>query len=264
MTELFTSILKSPRLRPVRDWVQAVLDKKAVDEAHRRVESAYVDPRVVYPSYKSLDDYIDLERLKRLDGYITERLQRRHSDAEFWTGPYTAGTFDKRRPGSKMISLTTYTIENSYNYFDLDKADRWAPSAEAEEFAEVMDFVRALPFKSTGRIMIMYDFSGSPVTAHRDHDRDDMSHEFLWLRTSLAKPFYLMDQRTKERKYVETYSAWFDTVNQFHGADAAPGLSFSLRVDGIFTDELRARIPVPERNLASTPSFWAALGDRTN
>jgi hypothetical protein len=37
----------------------------------------------------------------------------------------------------------------------------------------------------------------------------------------------------------------FDSVNQFHGADAKEDLSLSIRVDGIFTDEFRAKIPFP-------------------
>ena len=63
--------------------------------------------------------------------------------------------------------------------------------------------------------------------------------------------------QTKERKFVESYSAWFDTVNQYHGADQAGASCISIRVDGRFTDEFRARIPKPPFNAASTPSFWA-------
>ena len=56
---------------------------------------------------------------------------------------------------------------------------------------------------------------------------------------------------------MESYSAWFDTVNQYHGTDAHEGLGFSIRVDGIFTDEFRQRIARPAYNTASTPSLWA-------
>ena len=125
-----------------------------------------------------------------------------------------------------------------------------------------MDFIRTLPFKATGRMLIMYDFGGRPVTAHRDHDRIEVSNEFIWFRTNLTKPFFVMNKQTGERKYVESYSAWFDTVNQFHGADPAQEFSISLRVDGTFTDELRARIPVPSQNQASTASLWACIGDK--
>jgi hypothetical protein len=69
----------------------------------------------------------------------------------------------------------------------------------------------------------------------------------------------MFNHLTNEKKYVESYSAWFDTVNQFHGTDAGTGLTFSIRVDGTFTDEFRKRIPTPAQNLASTPALWASL-----
>ncbi len=43
------------------------------------------------------------------------------------------------------------------------------------------------------------------------------------------------------------------------GADAKEGLSFSIRVDGHFTDEFRERIPQHDFNRASTPALWACL-----
>lgn len=120
-----------------------------------------------------------------------------------------------------------------------------------------MDFIATLPFKTTARMMIMYDNGGHVVTPHRDHSATDLCHEFLWFRTNLAKPFYMLNPKTGEKRYVQSYSAWFDSVNQFHGADAYNGMSFSIRVDGTFTDEFRKRIPVPKCNRASAPALWA-------
>jgi hypothetical protein len=71
----------------------------------------------------------------------------------------------------------------------------------------------------------------------------------------------MLNHKTGEKQYVESYSAWFDSVNQFHGVDAAEGLSFSFRIDGVFTDEFKAKIPKPEFNQASTPALWACLGE---
>lgn len=75
----------------------------------------------------------------------------------------------------------------------------------------------------------------------------------------IFKPFYVLDQHTGEKLYVDSFSAWFDTVNQYHGSDPADGLTFSIRVDGRFTDEFAAKIPRPGNNAASTPSYWAAI-----
>jgi hypothetical protein len=123
-----------------------------------------------------------------------------------------------------------------------------------------MAFIATLPFKATGRMLVIYDDSGRAVSAHRDHDSRDLCHEFIWFRTNLGKPFYMLDPDTGEKLYVASHAAWFDTVNQFHGADATGELSFSIRVDGVFTDEFRRGIPFPAENRASAPALWAMQG----
>jgi len=220
-----------------------------------------VDPRIKYPCYKSFDEFVDVGRLRSLDSYITERVlrhARERDDIRFYTGPHRLESEAPELPGSRMIYLAQSKLPDSY--FDLDQTSLWHPTPAAEEFSELMDFIGTLPFKATGRMLIMYDEAGRAVTAHRDHDQAATCHEFVWFRTNLDKPFYMLNHRTGERRYVESYSAWFDSVNQFHGSDARAGLSFSIRVDGVFTDEFRRRIPTPAANPASTPALWACLG----
>ena len=222
-----------------------------------------VDPRISYPCYKPLDEFIDVAWLKSLDGYIAERVRRHiaaRRDYQFYTGPFLLDAASPDRPGSRMIYLAQSKLPDSY--YDLDKTELWEPTEAAEEFSLLMDFIASLPFKATGRMLVMYDDSPRPVSAHRDHDECDVCHEFVWFRTNLGKPFYMLNHETQEKQYVESYSAWFDTVNQFHGSDPREGLSFSIRVDGVFTDEFKARIPTPAYNLASTPALWACLSDR--
>jgi hypothetical protein len=146
------------------------------------------------------------------------------------------------------------------SYYDLDDTNLWRPGEEAAEFSELMDFIATLPFAATGRMLIIYDDSGRAVPAHRDHDSPDLCHEFIWLRTNFDKPFYMLDPATGEKAYVESHSAWFDTVNQFHGADSTGGLSFSLRIDGRFDEAFRSLIPFPETGRASAPALWAGAG----
>lgn len=248
----------------IRSKVRTVVKEAAIRQAHKRVDEARVDPRIAFPCYKSFDDLIDVERLKALDGYVTERV-RRHAqgltDEKFHTGEMTITMDAAKVPGSRIIYLSKSL--RAFNYLDLNKAEMWGPTEESAEFAELMDFIKTLPFKSTARMMIMYDDSGAPVTAHRDHTLLETCHEFLWFRTNKGKPFYMLNNKTGQKKYVESYAAWFDTCNQFHGADAMQGLSVSIRVDGTFSDELRARIPVPQYNAASTASLWACVGDNT-
>jgi len=214
---------------------------------------------VRYPSYKDLDPYIDVGRLKALDGFLTQRLHQRLTAAEdrpFYTGPFLLEADAPVRPGSRMIELAR--SREPEDYYDLDRTELWEPTPDASEFAPLMDFIATLPFAATGRMLIMYDASGRAVSAHKDHDSAELCHEFIWFRTNLSKPFYMLNPETGERAYVAGHAAWFDTVNQFHGADANGRLSFSIRVDGVFDEDFRSRIPFPSENRSATPSLWAS------
>ncbi len=212
----------------------------------------------IYPSYMDLDPYIDVDRLRALDGYVRERIERRIDaarDLKFYTGPFLLKDAAPKLPGSRMVYLSRSMREE--DYYDLNRTELWEPSEDAADFPELMDFIATLPFKGTARMLIIYDESGRAVSAHRDHDSAELCHEFIWFRTNLEKPFYMLNPDTGERLDVAGHSAWFDTVNQYHGADETGALSFSIRVDGVFSDEFRAMIPFPEVNRASAPSVWA-------
>src|SRR3712207_9435018 len=96
-----------------------------------------------------------------------------------------------------MVYLSRSARED--DYYDLDRTDLWAPSQEADEFAELMAFIDTLPFKARGRMLIIYDEQGRAVTPHRDHDSIDLCHEFIWFRTNLTKPFFMLDPGSGER-----------------------------------------------------------------
>jgi len=212
-----------------------------------------------YPSYKDLDAFVDVDRLRALDDFITERLLQRleaSGDLAFYTGPFLLNPSAPGLPGSRLVYLSKAAREDVY--YDLDRTELWTVSEEAEQFAPLMEFIATLPFEAMGRMIIMYDFNGRAVPAHRDHDSSELCHEFIWLRTNFAKPFYMLEPATGEKLYVASHSAWFDTVNQYHGADPGSGLSFSIRVDGRFTGEFRRLIPDAAGNPASAPSLWAA------
>ncbi|WP_375420530.1 hypothetical protein [uncultured Sphingomonas sp.] len=213
---------------------------------------------VYYPCYKNLDAYIDVDRLVALDGFMTDRLSQRvakAADRAFYTGPFLLDAQAPTLPGSQMVYLSRSREPD--NYYDLDQTNLWEPTPDAAEFAPLMAIIATLPFAATGRMIIMYDGSGRAVSAHRDHDSAELCHEFIWFRTNLRKPFYMLDPETGERCTVGSHAAWFDTVNQFHGADASGGLSFSIRVDGVFSDEFRRNIPFPPTGRAAAPAIWA-------
>src|SRR4028118_2435406 len=116
---------------------------------------------MTYPSYVDLDPFIDTERLRRLDGYMRARLERRVREAKdlaFYTGPFLLDERQPYLPGSRLVYLTQ--SEREQDYYDLDRTELWRRTEDAELFAELMGFIDTLPFEATGRLIIMYDDSG--------------------------------------------------------------------------------------------------------
>lgn len=229
------------------------------------VDNAKIDARIVYPSYKSFDEFINIERLKSLDDYINEKIKHHITTRaeEYFLNAYRLDADSLHQPGAREIWLSRPALADASAYDYLDKTELWELTEEAENYSLLMDFIGTLPFKATGRMLIIYDDAATHVPAHRDHLDTDICHEFVWFRTNSRKPFYMLNHKTGEKKYVEGYTAWFDAVNQFHGTDAVEGLSFSIRVDGVFSDEFRKLIPTPAFNRASTPAFWASILSQT-
>jgi len=219
-----------------------------------------VDSRITYPVYKSLDRYIDVDRLRSLNDDLENRIREfiAENSGDFFVNLYRWDEQTPYAPGVREIWLSRPRSGLDDTYLDqIDGSDIWEASEAVNQFPELMDFIEGLPFQRKGRMLIIYDNEARVVPAHRDHLDPNVCNEFIWMRTNFKKPFYVLDPETDIKKYVESYSAWFDAVNQYHGSDAAEGLSFSIRIDGRFTDEFRSQIPVPSVNPASTPALWA-------
>src|SRR5918998_4047789 len=103
-----------------------------------RMVKAAVDPRIKYPCYKSFDEFIDVGRLRSLDGYIAERI-RRHISARqdsYFLNQHRLDARAPYAPGVREIWLTRTRPGTPYDYLDLDKPELWERTDAAEEFAE--------------------------------------------------------------------------------------------------------------------------------
>ena len=214
----------------------------------------------LYPSYMPMDEFVDVERLRSLDSYITQRVKNHilQDKDPLFLNQHRLEADSPYQPGVREVWLRRTAAGTPYNYLDVDRTDLWEYTEEASEFTLLVDFLKTLPFSAFGRMLLIYDDGGRTVPAHRDHENTDICHEFIWMRTNKRKPFYVLNQSTGEKKYVDSYTAWFDSVNQYHGSDAGDALTYSIRVDGRFTDEFRKQIPYDRENPAATPAIWAA------
>ena len=54
--------------------------------SHQRVQRAPLDPGISYPSYKPLDEFIDVERLQQLDGVLRTQILEQVWEYQFDPG----------------------------------------------------------------------------------------------------------------------------------------------------------------------------------
>ena len=65
--------------------------------------------------------------------------------------------------------------------------------------------------------------------------------EFIHIKTDCDRPFYIIDPDTNERVFMNTRAAWWnETV--WHGGLPIQRPTYTLRINGIFTDEFRTKI----------------------
>ena len=70
-----------------------------------------------------------------------------------------------------------------------------------------------------------------------------MSPEFIHVRPTVDRPFYVYDTEQKKKHYIESRVGWWNDKD-LHGGEVSPKPSYALRIDGIFTDEFRKKIGI--------------------
>jgi hypothetical protein len=115
-------------------------------------------------------------------------------------------------------------------------------------FPELLRFVDELPiFEARSRVNFFISPPNAGGEIHRDYHRDfpgppQLPH-FVWLQME-KKPFFLFDPEKSEKRYIDSHAVWFNS-NQHHGTDPVDYFTWSVRIDGKFTDEVAKRAGVP-------------------
>lgn len=126
----------------------------------------------------------------------------------------------------------------------------WTP--DAEHFPELVSWLEQLVeqrvFKHLGRVIFFKAEHDCYMPLHRDlilpdeHDYFPHRHEFIHVRPNLDKPFYIWDG--EDEKVLTTSRAVFFNDQDWHAGGRVNKQSYSLRIDGPFTDEFRERIGI--------------------
>ena len=128
---------------------------------------------------------------------------------------------------------------------------QWTP--DIKYFPELRvwleNLVTSNVFEHLGRIIFFKAEHDCIMPMHRDliypeeNDYFDHRHEFLHLRTKLDKPFYIWDRDTDTKILTDSHATFFNDQD-WHAGGRTNKQTFSLRVDGVFTQEFRERIGI--------------------
>jgi hypothetical protein len=141
-------------------------------------------------------------------------------------------------------------------YFLYDFKDDWRNGSrqhcilpEAQYFPSVVNWVENLVtlnvFSHIGRVAFFVQEAGGISFEHKDPSVDpehpDILSEFIHIRINLKRPFYVRDNETLEKHYINTCVGYWNDQD-WHGGDSILEPSYAFRVDGVFTDEFRQKI----------------------
>ena len=127
---------------------------------------------------------------------------------------------------------------------------------EAKFFPETVEWIKSMHgtiFEHIGRVIVFHcEHDGMPFE-HRDlgghngiweyNEYRPHRNEFIHIRPNTMKPFYIWDPDTKNKTYINTRAAWWNDQD-WHGGDKVMQQSYSLRIDGKFSEDFRKKLGI--------------------
>jgi hypothetical protein len=113
-------------------------------------------------------------------------------------------------------------------------------------FPELLEWINQIHiFQSISDAYIMTLDAGGIAFEHHHPPVDDKDiskpSEFVHIRPNLDRPFYVRDSTNNEKYYIDTRVAYWHDQDR-HGGDAVYKPSYSIRIDGVFTESFRKDI----------------------
>jgi hypothetical protein len=158
-------------------------------------------------------------------------------------------------------SLHAYDHYTVYQVLDQDYKYK-GPGEIATHFPELVKWIEQFKergiFKSLFSATIMAIDSGGIPWEHHDpedpktaifdptipeENRSGEVAEFIHIKTDCDRPFYIIHPETEEKIYINTRVAWWDE-RDWHGGEPIQRPTFTLRINGRFTDEFKKQINV--------------------
>jgi hypothetical protein len=154
---------------------------------------------------------------------------------KLYEGMYSASTVTYIRE-FKEKSITSYLAKGTEAGTDFTE--------NAKYFPKLIDWIYKLPFSEVGRVIFFMHEHDCQLLTHRDGRKYEPHHnEFLWLNPIGKKNFFVYNENTDEKHIVAGKAIFFNDLDM-HGGLPVDRMTWTLRVDGKFTDEFRKQLGI--------------------
>ncbi|MGE0632412.1 MAG: hypothetical protein AB7O96_08395 [Pseudobdellovibrionaceae bacterium] len=125
-----------------------------------------------------------------------------------------------------------------------------------ELFPKVVEFAKTLPFKVLGRILIFCTYPYYPIPTHRDWIQIPHQDHHINVTSKLNRGIYVYDEKKDKKIYLPPeVRAYFFNLRDYHGVEAYPSYTYTLKFEGLFTDEFSQQIGLDEGYVWRNPPF---------
>jgi hypothetical protein len=202
------------------------------------------------PIYKALDDFFKLpdDDPIKVEGLKLHNNIKDHHSRNLFT---------------RYLKMAMGAYDPYIYYFLWEEGswdDRSSPrklTPEAEYFPTVVkwveDLIKQNIFEHIGRVIFFHCEADGIPFEHRDlndkitnRDANGYSphrNEFIHIRPNTKKAFYIWDPESKNKIYINSKAAWWNDQD-WHGGERIMEQSYSLRIDGKFTEEFRKKLGI--------------------
>ena len=209
-------------------------DKKFVSSGvHTRWEGSEITPFI-----KNKEKYLTPRQIE-----IFENLPSTEAKLKFMTCVYPIP-----HPFWSVYLKTNKRIERSGIKNKAVGADcYWTENAQY--FPSLIKLIEQMPFAEVGRVMLFMTEANNQTVPHYDASSEQQRQEkpnddFIWFTTaSTTKKIFVYDEDIDQKIYTNNDKKfiWFNEMD-FHGTEAVPYFSFSVRIDGKFNSDVKENI----------------------
>jgi hypothetical protein len=168
--------------------------------------------------------------------------------------------YEQRNKFTRYLKMAMGAYDPYIYYFLWEEGswdDRTAArklTEEAKYFPNVVSWVENLMnnkiFEHIGRVIFFHCEAGGIPFEHRDLDAKNginvsypHRNEFIHIRPNTKKSMYVWDPEKKNKIYINSRAAWWNDQD-WHGGEMIMEPSYSLRIDGRFTEDFRKKLGI--------------------